>query len=231
MFQFHFGSIGRDQKQMKHKAIFKFQFHFGSIGSCNVINQWKFLIVSIPLWFDWKDAIWASEIVPAIVSIPLWFDWKIQPGLSTKTNITFQFHFGSIGSFTHFRPKLLFFFVSIPLWFDWKNRDVEAVKTYMPLFQFHFGSIGSKPTLRHQMICFLFQFHFGSIGSYWPNDWIRNRQVSIPLWFDWKFCRNRSKYRFGVSIPLWFDWKIGLTCLFYSDKAVSIPLWFDWKVK
>jgi len=53
-----------------------FQFHFGSIG--RVL----------------KD----EKLCDEIVSIPLWFDWKQEGAVLSLLPTVFQFHFGSIGS-------------------------------------------------------------------------------------------------------------------------------------
>ncbi len=82
MFQFHFGSIGRSATEMLVAFQKMFQFHFGSIGrlqsqqkqltqtgfnstlvrlegrKCHVIS--RIFIVSIPLWFDWKNNIFRN---------------------------------------------------------------------------------------------------------------------------------------------------------------------------
>ncbi len=56
LFQFHFGSIGSHLLWSMSPLSITFQFHFGSIGSFNLLTRRALnLIVSIPLWFDWKS--------------------------------------------------------------------------------------------------------------------------------------------------------------------------------
>jgi len=74
----------------------------------------------------------------------------------------FQFHYGSIMG----RKYLLIHTESIP-------------------FQFHYGSIMGD--LGHQFLITqkLFQFHYGSIMGNDGQEEIKNRSISIPLWFDY----------------------------------------------
>jgi len=120
VFQFHFGSIGSDCEKSWGKYKSEFQFHFGSIGSNDCINLAVIKSVSIPLWFDWKQIrkvlhlyrirfnstlvrleVQISKLGQQIkvVSIPLWFDWKTCNTGNDPGCDSFQFHFGSIGSF------------------------------------------------------------------------------------------------------------------------------------
>ncbi len=78
-----------------------------------------------------------------------------------------------------------------------------------------------------------------------------NERLSIPLWFDWGWTRERpSSSTSRLSIPLWFDWgllvlappyaallpfnptlvRLGRELAWWLGPAtrLSIPLWFDW---
>ena len=85
-FQFHYGSIGRWFAPYANVLQFIFQFHYGSIGSQDqplaVVMQ---TLISIPLWFDWKESCHKRLCVSAI----------------------FQFHYGSIGSNCGRNPRAM----------------------------------------------------------------------------------------------------------------------------
>jgi len=61
-------------------------------------NNRKNIIVSIPVWFDWKLYNNPKPVGSKLVSIPVWFDWKSGAAGKALTDII----------------------VSIPVWFDWK---------------------------------------------------------------------------------------------------------------
>ena len=117
-FQFHFGSIGSSSGFFGFPNNPRFNSTLVRLEAKTQLQRILFLIVSIPLWFDWKSFVssfnsllicFNSTLVRlevAVCGIPK-FHWQ------------FQFHFGSIGSeMKHY--DLLKFYVSIPLWFDWK---------------------------------------------------------------------------------------------------------------
>ncbi len=75
--------------------------------------------------------------------------------------------------------------------------------------QFHYGSITTSSNFKSfNFTVAASQFHYGSITT--PetiNKTIAEKQVSIPLWFDYNqalMSLVRTEYK--VSIPLWFDY-------------------------
>ncbi len=124
LFQFHFGSIGSSVRKLTPESGSMFQFHFGSIGSLPVFLLLLLLLVSIPLWFDWKLCECNREYCFCCFN-------------STLVRLEEQLN------------KVICYWeiVSIPLWFDWKTADTRHQSFHL-LFQFHFGSIGREPTLR-----------------------------------------------------------------------------------
>jgi len=96
-----------------------FQFHFGSIGSQGSDLETYLSCVSIPLWFDWKllkkdGYVYLSSFNSTLVRL------EARSNTCYDADGMFQFHFGSIGSYTApFRTT--WNSVSIPLWFDWKK--------------------------------------------------------------------------------------------------------------
>ena len=86
------------------------------------------------------------------------------PFTSLNSGIKFQFHYGMIGSTSHYVMVKRADHVSIPLWDDWKS-----LCTYPTFqrneFQFHYGMIGRCAVwLAINGLC-EFQFHYGMIGS------------------------------------------------------------------
>ena len=53
LFQFHYGTIGRNGFLFFFSGSIWFQFHYGTIGS--YFDKWadRYIYVSIPLWYDW----------------------------------------------------------------------------------------------------------------------------------------------------------------------------------
>ena len=76
--------------------------------------------VSIPVWYDWKDNLFAAKADDFNVSIPVWYDWKAVEHLIALPLRSFQFQYGTIGSIEIKTIQLLRVFVSIPVWYDWK---------------------------------------------------------------------------------------------------------------
>ncbi len=98
--QFHYGSITTDallsaskttfrslnstmvrlqlEKILKELTIYLLsQFHYGSITTYQfLVARIKFLLVSIPLWFDYNTYSLQRERISLTVSIPLWFDYN-----------------------------------------------------------------------------------------------------------------------------------------------------------
>ncbi len=56
------------------------------------------LLISIPVWYDWKHVIRLLSVRIERISIPVWYDWKEH--------------------FTFAIPILSR--ISIPVWYDWK---------------------------------------------------------------------------------------------------------------
>jgi len=119
----------------------KFQFHFGTIESFSsrcvrdIISH-----ISIPLWYDWKqDPIYSDTSYSNFNSTLV----RLKAIMIKTTKIfvvIFQFHFGTIESFSIVTALCKISVISIPLWYDWKTRaEWQTLKDY--LFQFHFGTI------------------------------------------------------------------------------------------
>jgi len=107
--------------------------------------------------------------------------WPAGGGYSSP----FQFHFGSIGRL----------FVSpVPLTVPCFNSTLVRLEDNTQIttrpgnhsFQFHFGSIGSEYT--HQTEITLMRFNSTLVRLEVPATifTISHKEVSIPLWFDWK---------------------------------------------
>jgi len=233
------------------KGIVQFQFHFGSIGSeitlnANVCNNcFNSTLVRLEV-----SKLLFRECVK-VVSIPLWFDWKISRAFNTasfscfnSTLVRLEVFFlqcaaEGLLSFNSTLVRLEAFQallgstrnkVSIPLWFDWKRyrKPVCSAQTRFNSTLVRLEELTPEGYRQGG----LFQFHFGSIGSTQSQTLkLKNKLVSIPLWFDWKpiplELYGQAEY---VSIPLWFDWKKKPQQMQETPKQVSIPLWFDWKV-
>ena len=99
-------------------------------------------LISIPVWFDWKSQATPVSIYITGISIPVWFDWKLRSSTGYVVAKEFQFQFGSIGSFYTFNSHIRSGEISIPVWFDWK----------------------APPEMRL----------------------LELSVISIPVWFDWK---------------------------------------------
>jgi len=81
----------------------------------------KIILVSIPLWFDWKFK--SQNLIPVIKMFQFHFG-SIGSTIGKKVkafNCLFQFHFGSIGRIELLNDNSKSKKVSIPLWFDWKS--------------------------------------------------------------------------------------------------------------
>ena len=119
--------------------------------------------------------------------------------------------------------------ISIPLWFNWKNRR------HMPRgqdiqFQFHSGSIGRQLSWAFWPYWWLFQFHSGSIGRRYQSLSSALSEISIPLWFNWKY-NNAEAFALCLLRFQFHSGSIG-SPRYYKDRfftGISIPLWFNWK--
>jgi len=122
-----------------------FQFHYGMIGSPKTTRSWLVsIVVSIPLWDDWKSLTCSVSTRAMLVSIPLWDDWK-RPDVKILSGVcTFQFHYGMIGSGRFYSDVYVRDVVSIPLWDDWKTFVVsipeETFHVSIPLWDDWKGS-------------------------------------------------------------------------------------------
>ena len=89
-----------------------------------LLRRWFFddaTIVSIPLWSDYKRFMSSDSARSRRVSIPLWSDYKVRPAMADAVSpLTFQFHFGPIIRLRRFLVSCSQNFVSIPLWSDYK---------------------------------------------------------------------------------------------------------------
>ncbi len=58
-------------------SVKPFQFQYGSIGSLLIKKRKSiYILVSIPVWFDWEPNRDILYPVRLQVSIPVWFDWE-----------------------------------------------------------------------------------------------------------------------------------------------------------
>ena len=85
-------------------------------------------------------------------------------------------------------------------------------------------------TLAKKITISKFQFLYGTIGSSnWSSCFIISF-ISIPVWYDWKFSKQkRSASLRSISIPVWYDWKLNKELISFNSKCISIPVWYDWK--
>ncbi len=107
-------------------------------------------VISIPLWYDYKQLIWCQQQECFHISIPLWYDYKNWFDANNRSAVSsigntfkniFQFLYGTIISVTisdKWEVVLIFQFlygtiisaagggggggitISIPLWYDYK---------------------------------------------------------------------------------------------------------------
>ncbi len=150
------------------------------------------ILVSIPIWCDWKEefhAVWGST---QFVSIPIWCDWKLRVRtLTCRLQYLFQFQSGAIERI-----------------FGGRRRFSEVG------FQFQSGAIESlllPMTLRRTQ-----RFNSNLVRLKGSNCSIENpciAAVSIPIWCDWKSllrpistCRPRFNSNL-VRLKVFKNWR------------------------
>src|SRR5256885_1093567 len=102
-------------------ATLGFQFHIGSIQSLQQkARAFDATSVLIPHLFESKFLSYRSIRQKIQVSIPHWFDSKDARAASQSKTTVFQFHIGSIQSSYSVCSTCLLNDVSIPHWFDSK---------------------------------------------------------------------------------------------------------------
>ena len=82
------------------------------------------VVISIPVWCDWKVV---KEVVKEElpeISIPVWCDWKLERTRISPIRWLFQFQYGAIESYTSIYQLTTHFIISIPVWCDWKCQNV-----------------------------------------------------------------------------------------------------------
>ena len=99
-------------------------------------------IISIPVWYDWKQASCTRNWVYSLISIPVWYDWKIGVELASLES----------------------WHISIPVWYDWKE-EKPGVTLFILSFQFQYGTIERFLVIRKSPCLYLFQFQYGTIES------------------------------------------------------------------
>ncbi len=223
--------LGRLEYRDYHFLLPRFQSHFGSIGASLIARTLpSFMLISIPLWFDWGGDRpgWAARAAEADFNPTL-----VRLGRASHQVIpgpcrAFQSHFGSIGASVGWPRASAATMISIPLWFDWGCLYYCPVRSVCPhfnptlvrlgpapertpcscygRFQSHFGSIGAEAPSSAPPLADRFQSHFGSIGA--RGDCVTspaNSTISIPLWFDWGLtvgtgCQGRGDVHFNPTL-------------------------------
>ena len=161
-FQFLYGAIGRRGLKKWIYDLSCFNSYMvrleDLVGRCTAQS----ILVSIPIWCDWKSKALACLIRGSLVSIPIWCDWKSKQNGYEYMTTEFQFLYGAIGrgdpaalrpGYCRFNSYLVRLegsradsrcsqvSVSIPIWCDWKDREL-TVDAHKFQFQFLFGAIG-----------------------------------------------------------------------------------------
>jgi hypothetical protein len=100
------------------------------------------ILISIPLWCDWKKVNIAKQFNNTLISIPLWCDWKFDL-------ITFGHSFGSNFNsfmvrledlFLPFEPRIVCYFNSFMVRLE--VYTCSGIRPLFCLFQFLYGAIG-----------------------------------------------------------------------------------------
>ena len=100
-FQFQYGTIGGQLTRLLADAAELFQFQYGTIGGrISITSSAFFIVISIPVWYDWGTIPSYQIIKVNIISIPVWYDWGFHYIFLELLHHLFQFQYGTIGGVT-----------------------------------------------------------------------------------------------------------------------------------